>query len=454
MDQVGSYGVEFARDWAEASARWGDGGDATVFQHKHWLNAWYCAFDAAPLIAFIVDAAARRDIALVPLVWGRRHGVRVVEFADLGCSDYNAPILASDAPRDSASLRAMDSALLTALRALPERPDLIHLVKMPLEIRGRPNPLATNGRATACPLNGNLVEFTDDFEDYRASIAKIQLSRRWRVFTRNPGARFEIVVNVDEALRILDVMDRQQNKRMKELGERFVLDEPRNAKFYRDVVRRGLEDGYAVVSALFCGDEVVATTLGLRHGADYSLVRSSNAGGPWSNCSPSLLCIERTMAAQHRQGVRHFDLSIGNSDYKRRFGARPIPMTDVSIALSWRGMPDVLADRAVRELRRHPRAFAAAKRLRNACGGASRPAVSYATISPTYSRAPFNSGCRGLVPMSLEPTSSLSTLAITERSYRATIVPASVIVVMIISEAAWLVGLCWLTILLSRFAFS
>ncbi|MGY4499173.1 CelD/BcsL family acetyltransferase involved in cellulose biosynthesis [Bradyrhizobium sp. GM24.11] len=308
-------------------------------------------------------ADTRRDVALVPLVCGRRGRARVVEFADFGRSDYNAPILASDAPRDSASLRAIASAFLTALRRLPERPDLINLEKMPLEIRGCPNPLAAAEQATPCSVNGNLVEFGDGFEDYRASIAKIQLPRRWRVFTRHLGARFEMVADVDKALRILDVMDRQQKKRMNELGEKFVLDEPRNAMFYRDVVRSGLGDGYAVVSALICGDEIVATTLGLRHGAHYSLLRNTNAGGQWSNCSPGQLCIERTMAGLHRQGVRHFDLSIGNNDYKRRFGARPLWLTDVRIALSWRCMPQVLRARAVRELKRHPRASTAARWL-------------------------------------------------------------------------------------------
>src|ERR1700730_9410044 len=169
---------------------------------------------------------------------------------------------------------------------------------------------------------------------------------------------------VDGTVRIRDVIDPRRDRRMNELAEKFVLDEPRNAKFYRDVVRRGLGDGYAVVSALICGDEVVATTLGLRHGAQYSLLRNTNAGGQWSNCSPGQLCIERTMAALHRHGVRHSDLSLGNRGYKRWFGASWPWLTDGRIALSWRGMPHVLRARTVRELnQRHPRAFAAAKRL-------------------------------------------------------------------------------------------
>jgi CelD/BcsL family acetyltransferase involved in cellulose biosynthesis len=82
-----------------------------------------------------------------------------------------------------------------------------------------------------------------------------------------------------------------------------------------------------------------------------------------------LLVIERTMAALHQQGVRRFDLSVGNYEYKRRFGAVPLPLTDVSVALSWRGVPVALRDHAAQGLRRHPRLAALAAR---AMGRAAR----------------------------------------------------------------------------------
>jgi len=79
-----------------------------------------------------------------------------------------------------------------------------------------------------------------------------------------------------------------------------------------------LRSGYAVLSALTAGEEVVATLLGIRVDSRYVMVRISNAGEKWSNCSPGRLIIERTMAALHRDGVRQFDFSVGNYAYKRR----------------------------------------------------------------------------------------------------------------------------------------
>jgi CelD/BcsL family acetyltransferase involved in cellulose biosynthesis len=347
--------VDFVRDWKQAASRLNAGSHRTAFQHGYWLGAWYDAFRAvSPLVAVVSDAVTGRDIALVPLIHRVQRDIRVVEFADLGLTDFNAPILGLASPGEAAGARALCQALLAGLRRVPEGVDLLRMQKMPASVDGKPNPLAWLGRIGSCSLNSNLVVTGDDFGAYRTSIKRMQMPRCWRVFNRHPGASFRIAAGVDEALKLLDTMDVQQHERMKQLGLKFVLNDESHARFYRDIVRRGVVDGYAVVSALTCGDEIVATTFGIRQGTNYSLLRTSNAGRSWSSCSPGLLVVERTMAALHENGVRQFDLSIGNYDYKRRFGAVQFPLTDVSIALSWRGVPYVLRDLAAQRVRRHP----------------------------------------------------------------------------------------------------
>ncbi|SDH56363.1 Acetyltransferase involved in cellulose biosynthesis, CelD/BcsL family [Bradyrhizobium sp. Rc2d] len=350
--------VDFVRDWRRAALRL-NAGHRTAFQHGYWLGAWYEAFhDLAPLIAVISDAATGKDIALVPMISHLRRGIRVVEFADLGVSDNNAPILSLDADATD----AIGKALIDALRAVPDGFDLLRLRKMPAQIGGKPNPLVSLGRIGSSSLNGNLVLIGDDYEDYQASIKRMQMPRCWRVFSRHAGARFEIATDVARAHELLDVMDLQQQARMRKPGSPFVLNDETHARFYREVARQGVAEGYAVVSALVCDDSIVATSLGVRQGATYYLLRISHAGESWSSCSPGLLVIERTMAALHARGVRRFDLSIGNQDYKRRFGAQKVPLTDVSVALSWRGLPYTWRDHAAQGLRRHPRLAALAAR--------------------------------------------------------------------------------------------
>ena len=362
VSRAARFRVEFFRDWKQAAARLNDLSLATPFQHPQWLDAWYGAFagpdDVEPLIAIICDAASGEQVALLPLIHRLQNGIRIVEFADLELTDYNAPMLTAAAPRDAKGARALWRDLKAALRRMPGGADFIRLRKMPVDLDGRPNPLALLDGAGPCSLNGNIVTTGDDFDAWRHTLERTvrkELKRSWRVFTRDPAAAFKIVTEKNEALRILSTMEIQQGTRMQHLGLNFILNDETCAAFYRNLVGNGVESGYVVVSALSVGEEVVATLLGIRSGSRYVMVRISNAGAKWSNCSPGRLIIERSMAALHKDGIREFDFSIVNYAYKRRFGVAPLPLVDITASLSWRGLPCALRERAARELRRYPR---------------------------------------------------------------------------------------------------
>jgi CelD/BcsL family acetyltransferase involved in cellulose biosynthesis len=367
--RAAGYRVELASDWKQAVARWNDISPSTPFQHPQWYAAWYDAFAIAdgvePLIAIITDGSTGEQAALLPLIRRRQKNISIVEFADLDLTDYNAPILGPAAPRDAKTARRLWRELRMALRRMPGGADLIRLRKVPLDLDGRPNPLALLDDAGPCSLNGNVVVTGEDYDAWRFTLEKTvrkELERSWRVFTRDPAASFEIVTDNHEALRILSTTEVQQGTRMQSLGLNFILNDETCAAFYRNLVRDGVGSGYAVVTALRVGDEIVATLLGIRCGTRYVMIRISNAGEKWSNCSPGRLIIERTMAALHKDGVREFDFSVGNYAYKRRFGVTRLPLVDVSAGLSWRGWPYALRDRAARELRNYPGLTAYLKR--------------------------------------------------------------------------------------------
>jgi len=368
-----AFVVEFEQDWSAFAGDWDvvrRRGQTTPFQHGRWLAAWYDAFasqpDVAPLLATVRDAATGEIALRLPLIRRKAGGLRIVEFADLELTDYNAPVLGPAAPRDAGPAELLWRELRRALRRLPDGADLVRFKKIPLDLAGVPNPLAMPRGAGPCSVNGNLVVTGDDFEQYRRSlkrdIRKV-LDRCWRNFTKYPSAAFRVMTDPEDALRVLAVLDQQQGARMRQLDANFVLADGCNGAFYRNLIRDNVASGYAVLSALTAGDEVVAILLGVRDGARYVMLRISNAGEEWSHCSPGRLVIDRTMAALHSQGVREFDFSVGDYDYKRRFGATPVPLADISAALSWRGIPLALRDRAVRELRRYPALTTRLKRL-------------------------------------------------------------------------------------------
>ncbi len=228
---------------------------------------------------------------------------------------------------------------------------------MPPLLGSSPSPVTLAGRAMPSAENGNLVTIEGTWEAYHRALGKpvrSEFDRSWRVFQRAPGARFMRVTDTASANRYLDVMDAQQAARLEEIGRRFTLDGPVAGRFYRQVVRDGLASGYVILTALETDAEIVATMLSFRAQSSMVVTRISNAGKDWSNCSPGRLIIHRTMMHLYDEGLRHFDFSIGNYDYKRRFGVTQTPLVDVVEPLSLRGMPAAAKARAIGALRRHP----------------------------------------------------------------------------------------------------
>src|SRR5271167_3993907 len=125
------FRVELVRDWMQAAARCNDFRPSTLFQDSQWLDAWYRAFvdadDVEPLISVISDAATGEPVALLPLIRRLQRGTRIVEFADLGLTDYNAPMLGGAVPSDAGTARALWRDLVAALQRLPGGTDLVRL---------------------------------------------------------------------------------------------------------------------------------------------------------------------------------------------------------------------------------------------------------------------------------------------------------------------------------------
>lgn len=354
-----AFTVELASDWASVAAGWT--GAATPFQDAAWLGAWYAALgdrpDVAPLLVTIREAGTGELALRLPLIRHRTGRLDVIAFADLHLTDNNAPVLGPAAPRDREGALALWRALR---RALP-RADLVHFTKMPLMLGERPNPLGLLPGLLPSKLNGNLVQTGEDWNLWRRSLGKVvrkELDRSWRVFTREPGAAFEVVTEPERLRKVVAAMEAQQQERMRAKGLDYILAEPEFARFYRDVIDRGVPGGNAVVTALTAGEgvgeEIVAALLCVRDAQTCVMLRISIAGGRWTNCSPGRLIVDRTIAALHAQGCRVFDLSVGNYDYKRRFGVRPVPLVDMAYPLRLRGVPAVLRAFALGELRRRP----------------------------------------------------------------------------------------------------
>lgn len=346
---------------------------STVFQGESWLRSWYATIGrtvGTPLLVSAFDRRSSELAAMLPLVIRDDHRLRVIEFADDGVSDSNAPILGPAAPSTTADAQAMWEAVRAALTGA----DLVRLAKMPGEIDDRVNPLTLLPSARPSSLNSNIVTIEGSWDDYLATLRGVlrkQLRKSWRQFTQYDGSAFRRIDDPDEALAVVATLERQQSTRMRAQGQPYRLDEPAFSAFYRAITAEGVADGSVILTALMQGDEVAAALLGLARSDTYVMVRISTGAERWSSCSPGRLVIVKTMQSLHAEGYRVFDFSVGDYPYKRRLGARGEPLFELTAALTPRGLPLLAYDRAKQVARRYPALHALARRVMQR----SRPAA-------------------------------------------------------------------------------
>jgi CelD/BcsL family acetyltransferase involved in cellulose biosynthesis len=318
---------------------------STPFQTVRWIESWVGTIGAGPnvegLPIVIYDIAINRPIMLLPLVLNSTEALRQIEPADLGMSDYNAPIIVRNLELDAKEFQQ----IWQAVRAILPPHDMLQITKVPAKIETQNNPLFTAKSADKSPLNGNILQLKTTWHDYHWGLERTfrkELERSWRVFEKHSQARFENITDTDNALHILYELEHQQAARMSELGEEYLLDEPAITDFYRDLVRQGIANQSVRLTALMAGDEIVAALLGVTNSTSFSMVRLSTGAKKWSNCSPGRLLIYKTMEFMHTQNFDTFDFTIGDYAYKRRMGAQFVPLCNIVEAGNLRHIPHAL----------------------------------------------------------------------------------------------------------------
>ncbi len=338
-----------------------------AFQSPAWLSAVYKglapARGAEPLGLVVRDGASRALLAVCALVIERRGRLAVARFADLGVSDYNAPLLASDAAIGPGEAQALWGAIRAALSGI----DLVCLERMPSSIAGRANPLALLPSATASRFSSNVLVVPGTVEDMLRSRGKKyrkEVERCYRLLEKEgPYAftRAETPAEIAEAYRALAT---QQSTRHETQGSRYVLDDPAYDAFYAALLARETTSGFANLFTLRSGAEVVAALFGTVHDGTFTLLRISNGGEAWKHLSPGRLVVVEAMRHFTARGVKRFDMGIGDYAFKRGFGIEPAPLYDLEAALSVRAMPSIALVRVKHAVRSSPRLKAVVDRVR------------------------------------------------------------------------------------------
>ena len=338
--------VDVITDLTAARSRWEalqSQGAATPFQSFIWVSTLADtvgrSLGAETFVVIVRDPHSGRDLLLLPLVRRRLGPTRIIEFADLGISDYNAPVIA---PEIAAAPERLAAVWQQAMLALPSA-DIIRINKIPDQLGRRANPLLGIEDSWLKETQSWRINLPDRWEDYESGM----LSRKLRSNLRRDFRKLEAFGTVshvhaaDEASseQIFEALCAHRVARFARLRRSNILDHAAYREFYRQVLRRGIPSGLASISALRVGNEIVATLLGLRwQGTYFALIPTMAEQGPQVHGIGKLMnWLE--IKEMHARGCRGFDFTIGNEPYKRDYGAAPRKLHEIVRPLKAKGCP-------------------------------------------------------------------------------------------------------------------
>ncbi len=345
---------------------------STGFQSLNWLTVLYeelaPAQRALPRLVVVTERNSGEVALVLPLTVRKKRSLRVARFADLGVSDYGGPILGPALLKKRRSIRRAWRAVRYAMRDV----DLIRLEKMPAEIGGRPNPLISRAGIAPARHSGNVVVIdgtVDAFIAARGKKYRKEVERCTRLWEKEGSPRFARATAPEDIARAYTTLEEQQLARHTALGSNYVLDDPAYRAFYERLVMDGSECELGHIFTLEAGGQIVATLFGIVHDGTFTLLRIANAGEAWSHLSPGRLIVVETMKYFAAQGVRRFDMGIGDYPFKRGFGATEVPLYDLIVARDLAAVPRATFHRLKGRARKSQRLRALYRRIKRLRGG-------------------------------------------------------------------------------------
>lgn len=372
---VSPFEVERLRGAAETLERIAQlrlsGSASTGFQSEQWLAALFQEFaphaGAEPNL-LIVRRRYTGSVALaLPLLVRKVGLLRIAEFADLGLSDYCAPLIGEDGPVTKEEM----AALLKDMRAALSDVDVIRLEKMPTVIEGSFNPLLLPNGAQPSRFSGNQLTVATTVKDYIASRGKKyrkEVERSRRRLEDEGEVTLTRVTSPSEIDRAYRLLEAWQVSRHMDLGHEYCLDQPEISAFYRELLVTGRSSEFASLFTLNVNGQPMAALLGITQGKRFTLLRIADAGEAWSHCSPGRMIVIETMHDLVTRGITTFDMGIGSYPFKRWIGCEPYPLYDRLVAISALGRAHVLSDSLKRRARANPTLLAIVRRIRHLSG--------------------------------------------------------------------------------------
>ncbi|NLS03144.1 GNAT family N-acetyltransferase [Rhizobium sp. P32RR-XVIII] len=345
----------------------------SLHQGYDWCNAWVSAY-RRPL-AILRGSCDAETAFILPIEIEHSHGVRIARFIGADHSNINTGLFSTRflAGMDVLDSRRFAESLRQALRG---KADLLLLQNIPLEWRGRRNPLGL----LPTVQNQNHAYQLPLLESFEATLKQLNAKSRRKKF-RVQSKRLEALGGFDyidggspsEQHAFLDRFFAQKAERFKAFGQPDVFADAETRAFLHGLIDVRNGDGFGLqMHALRLKGENeghIAALSGISRKGDHVICQFSSIDERLAaEASPGEFLYWQMISGMHGKGVALFDFGLGDQIYKRSWAPVETDHHDVVLPISRIGSIAGLAHRAVTRskayIKARPGLYKFAQRLR------------------------------------------------------------------------------------------
>lgn len=306
------------------------GFDRSPFQSSNWLKSWFAVFqpsEADCFVGLIRKSDGGQPLFMLPLIRERCCGIRVLIPPDRGISDYHSALISPEFVPDQATINRLWDALVAML----PKADMLLLDRVPPEYAARLG-LSHLMRPSRC--SSHSLPIDADFPTLRERRFDPSTGRRLvknRRKLENKGSLTFDFIAGPEAVGDLDCLLDWRQKRFQNLMSE--QDAAIQRTFYRHLIEAGT---LGRVGRLRLDGKLIAGCLALIE-QERILILTIAYDKAFANWAPGLLAFESCIADAARQGLKLFDLTIGDESYKQFFGTDCTRLLELRHPLTLRG---------------------------------------------------------------------------------------------------------------------
>ena len=351
----------------------------SLHQSYDWCAAWVENLERP--LAIIRGSIGDQVAFILPLEIIRSRGTRRAEFIGGPHNNINTGLFSARFLANGELTAAQASAISAALRG---KVDVVILRNVPLEWRGRKNPLAS---LTSIESQNHAFQmpFLGSFE---ASLKQVNAKRRRKKFKHQSrlldarGGYEYVIAGPDEQDALLDLFFRQKAIRFEDAGLPDAFKDDRIKAALHAMLHRRRDDGIGATLQMHAlrlkGEHEghIPAIAALSRKGDHVICQFASIDEALvAEASPGELLFWLMIERLHREGVALFDFGIGDQIYKRSWCPMETVQYDLFLPVSGMGRLVAMANRIITRtkvaIKSNRKLYSLVQRLRARHGGSA-----------------------------------------------------------------------------------